>query len=296
MFTTLQVANRDILQLFIATTGKLQSATSLNLREPFPTTFQSSLIVSSEIAYSNVIPASFSGAGITLQGNEPPDNQNLDKTWSASVAAGSISGPYNVRKVSTDTTVGIRGITFTTEYYVGVPGNVATIQLTGMNFECDSTTLDAKMSMTSGYNYTYKYGSRESTEGGPWSNIDYHNYQLGVNITMYADLRFQVTGQGQNQLIQISPIASTNPLITGNIEPPAGACKSNDRDLQQSFLQNLNSGMKPKLETMLQKDFPAISVFALKNIIFPAKNFIDLKEAHLPGDLVIFGDFTTETT
>lgn len=43
---------------------------------------------------------------------------------------------------------------------------------------------------------------------------------------------------------------------------------------------------------MFNIQFTPVSIFALKNILFPAKNLIDMKEAALPGDLVIFGDFT----
>ena len=50
--------------------------------------------------------------------------------------------------------------------------------------------------------------------------------------------------------------------------------------------------MKPKLIAMFNIQFTPVSIFALKNILFPAKNLIEMKEAALPGDLVVFGNFT----
>ncbi|MEO1340173.1 MAG: hypothetical protein AAFV28_03285 [Cyanobacteria bacterium J06635_13] len=39
-------------------------------------------------------------------------------------------------------------------------------------------------------------------------------------------------------------------------------------------------------------DFEAISVFALKNLLFPSNNYIDFKSTALPGDMLIVGNFT----
>ena len=108
---------------------------------------------------------------------------------------------------------------------------------------------------------------------------------------MNATLTFKVTGTGQNQLLQLDGIPTTNPLITGQVEQPAGFSKTNDRSLQQAFLSNLRTGMEPKLTPIFDMTFISVSLFSLKNV-FPAKNLVDMKEAYVPGDMIVFGNFT----
>ena len=112
---------------------------------------------------------------------------------------------------------------------------------------------------------------------------------------MNATLGFHVTGTGQDQHLDLAVIPSTNSFIDGNPEPPPVACECSDRESQESFLENLRTGMEPKLKSIFNKKFTSVSLFALKNILFPAKNLIELKEAFVPGDMIIFGNFTKET-
>ncbi|KAL5479210.1 hypothetical protein EMCRGX_G022704 [Ephydatia muelleri] len=116
---------------------------------------------------------------------------------------------------------------------------------------------------------------------------------LTVNVRMNANLEFINEGTGQDQKVKLKNVESTNPMITGELQPPAGACECNDRDLQKAFLDKIQTGMTPQLKNMLNQPFPAVSLFALKNILFPAQHLLDMKEAYVPGDMVIFGNFTT---
>ena len=81
--------NRDILQLFITTTGEMQTETFLNLDEPFPTIYESSLIISSEVFFSNILPTSL---GESRLGLRYESNGNKDEAWITSEKAGSFSG------------------------------------------------------------------------------------------------------------------------------------------------------------------------------------------------------------
>lgn len=293
-------SDRDILQLFIATTGYLLKSTHLYLAEPFPTSSESSLIISSKIAYSNIIPESFGKAGVGLE-FEPSDPGKVDKAWSTTVTAGVLPCPYNEKMV--DNGFWREGIyTHYWKDYVAVEGNSVLLPLKDMRFESNAKEDEwkAKMSHEVKKNkYPFKYGDkvRSCTIFGcdDWSDIRYSNYTLGVEVIMYADLQFDVTGKGQNQQLKLSSVTSTNPIIKGQLEP-AGPCKSDNQELQKSFLETLQTEVAPKLKTMLKKDFLSISIFALKNILFPAKNFIDMQEAYIPGDLVVFGKFTVDTS
>ena len=291
-------SDRDLLQLFIATSGQLQSATSLYLQEPIPSQYESSLIISSELFFKAVLPASLGdggGLGLSLSANEPRNNSNKDKAWTASATGGSITAPYEpyfVRQYSPPPTKGsITTIVY--KYWVGVPGDKTTLSLNGMKFESGESN-EVEMALNIKEDYTFKYGSQSQTchvTCDSWSNISYSNHTLQVTVTTGAQLPITISGSGQKQSLLIIP-KDSDVDITGNLEPPAGACKCNDRDLQKSFLDQLQKKMKPKLTAMFQIKFSPVSIFALKNILFPAKNLIEMKEAALPGDLVVFGNFT----
>jgi hypothetical protein len=297
-------SERDMLQIFIATTGRPPRATLLNLQEPYPSMFESSLIISSKIAFSDIIPTSIGNAGIglVLTGVEPANNEHLDKAWSTKASAGSISGQFPPIVVDYSCIPYHGEGLKCSEGYVAVPGDVATLPLNGMLFTTPSGEWDVKMKMhMDKTNYKFKYGSRYKFCGmfqSNWSSIFYSDFNLKISVDLAADLKFEVSGKSevsgkrQNQVVQLSPIATTESLINGDLEPPAGACKCNDRELQKTFLYRLRSGMTPRLTSMLKKDFSSISLFALKNILFPAEDFIALKEIYLPGDLVVFGDFS----
>ena len=189
------------------------------------------------------------------------------------------------------------------EDYVAVDNNTVSINLSGMTFKSGDSakTSEWEVEMTfdmKSKEYQFKYGECTQVFDSychDWTPISYTNHSLKVNVMMNATLGFRVTGTGQNQLLNLAVIPSTNSFIDGDLEPPAGACEHNDRDLQKSFLKYLQTGMEPRLKSIFDKQFTHVSVFALKNILFPAKNLIELKEVFVPGDMIIFGNFTKET-
>ena len=293
-------SNRDILQLFIATTGQVQTNTSLNLREPIPSIYECSLIINTKVFFANILPKRIGnvGLGLLYESVAPQNDGNLDKVWATKVTAGSVSGPYPPTLADSSSS-SYQGNTTYFESYVAVDNDSVSIDLTGMKFEKDSsgTPWNADMAFNMDQReYSFKYGSRSQSCGmfgcGKWSSINYSNHSLKVTVNMNATLTFKVTGAGQNQLLQLDGIPTTNPLITGQVEQPAGFCKTNDRALQQAFLKNLRTGMEPKLKPIFDATFTSVSLFALKNILFPAKNLVNMKEAYVPGDMIVFGNFT----
>lgn len=219
-------SDRDLLQLFIATTGQLQSATSLYLQEPIPSLYESSLIVSSEIFFKAVLPTSMGdggGLGLSLSANEPQNNSNKDKVWTASATSGSISAPYEPQFVNEDsyTPPEAFGTTYT-KYWVGVPNDTATLELAKMEFKCGDSD-QVEMTLEVNKDYTFKYGSQSqycSLTCGSWSSISYSNHTLQVNVTTRANLPITISCTGQNQNILIIP-TDANVDITGKLEPPA---------------------------------------------------------------------------
>ena len=294
-------SNRDILQLFIATTGQVQTNTSISLREPIPSIYECSLIINTKVFFANILPTSIGnvGLGLLYKSVAPQNDSNLDKVWATEVTAGSVSGPYPPTLANSSSSA-YQGGNTNTEDYVAVCNDSVSIDLTGMKFEIDSSgnsSWNADMAFNMDKReYSFKYGSRTQSCSYftclDWSSINYSNYSLKVTVDMNATLTFKVTGTGQNQLLQLDGIPTTNPLITGQVEQPAGFCQTNDRALQKAFLKNLRTGMEPKLKPIFNTAFTSVSLFALKNILFPAKNLVDMKEAFVPGDMIVFGNFT----
>jgi hypothetical protein len=300
-------SNRDLLQLFIATDGRLQSATSLFLLEPIPSHYESSLIVNSMIFFRSVLPASLGdgGIGLVLESIEPTDDNNKDKTWSCKATAGSLSAPYPEKLVSSssDTITTPRGTyvcTINTENYVKVDNDTAVVDLVDMTFEHGDESSGWRVKMD--YNvldksYDFKYGSRTRMyslfSDGHWSSIAYSSYSLKVNLRVSSRLPIVVSGSGQNQSVEIEASPSNVELFKPNLEPPAGACECNDRELQKEFFDQLKKTVPGKLIKLFNQKFESVSLFALKNLLFPAKNLIDMKESYVPGDMIVFGNFTS---
>lgn len=287
-------SNRNILQLFIVTTGTKQSRNFLNLDEPYPTMYQCSLIVNSKIFFSNVLPASIGngGLGLVFSPVAPTDDVKKEKTWSSKTTAGSVSSYYPPKMVDKYWVSGTaRPYTpGSWEYdWVKISGNVATVSLTDMTFETDGTNV-VMSKKTGELNYTFQYGHGSSATS--YSDIYFSDYSVKVNMSLNASLKFSVSGKGQKQDLQLASISSVNETINGDLEP-GGSCRCNHHDLQQGYLDNLRTNMGPKLDSILNIKFPSVSLFALENILFPEKNVIDLKEIYVPGDLVIFGNFTS---
>ncbi|XP_038061127.1 uncharacterized protein LOC119731911 [Patiria miniata] len=292
-------SDRDLLQLFIATTGELQS-TGLYLQEPIPSSYQSSLIINTQIFYKDVLPASLGdgGIGLILKANSPGDDPNKDKVWSTTATSGTVSAPYPPTKVGEDSHWTDYG-TFYYEYYVKVPGDRVHVDLTGMAFKFGDSavngwTVKSKFQVTDSP-YDFEYGSRDKLCDvygcGDWHKVVYKPYSTTVDINMDSTLPFAVTGTGQDQSLKVES-TSSNVKVDGNFEPPSGACGCDDSELQSRFLTTLRNNLIPQMKAVFNRPFPSISIFALKNILFPAKNVIDLKEAFVPGDMVVFGNFT----
>ena len=287
-------SGRDFLQMFIATTKQLQSSAVMYLREPVPSVYDCSLIINSKIFFEDILPTSLGEAksDLRLRAIAPDSDVNKDKVWYSEATAGTVVSNFRPTKVGSGIdTMGIGGIPRSYESYVAVNNNSCVVNLAEMKFNSGDVSSEwhTKMNYDVGLRtFPFKYGRRY--DGGP---VSYNDYSLQVTIKMNAKLPFSVTGKGQNQLVELAT-TTANVYLTGNLEPPAGACECNDRELQKMFLQNLQNNVPPKLRALFNQKFESISLFALKNLLFPAKNLIDMKEAYVPGDMVVFGNFTSD--
>ena len=119
---------------------------------------------------------------------------------------------------------------------------------------------------------------------------------LLFKVTISGDIGLSIVGKGQNQLVQVSPFKSSGDghYFDGTVQQHGDCDCDNEDEIQSKFTQQLNDALSQQLTTIFDQKFSSVSIFALKNILFPAKNLIDMQQAYVPGDLVIFGNFTKD--
>ena len=136
----------------------MQTETFLNLDEPFPTAYESSLIISSKVFFSSILSTSLGDSGLGLRYES---NGNKDKAWITSVKAGSVFGHYPQTCVSSGSNPEPGGMTI--EYYkkyVAVDNDTVSIDLSGMTGDSTKTS-EWEVEMTFDMKekeYKFKYG------------------------------------------------------------------------------------------------------------------------------------------
>jgi hypothetical protein len=122
--------------------------------------------------------------------------------------------------------------------------------------------------------------------GGGWNDMS-----VDVTTTMGTSLPISVTGSGQQQGIQI---ASSAVAVTADGNIASGPCSGGS--LQRDILDAYRGAAVPAITTAVSITFPSISVFALKNLLFPATNLVNMSSpVYAPGDLVILGSFAQQS-
>ena len=76
--------------------------------------------------------------------------------------------------------------------------------------------------------------------------------------------------------------------VTGHL---AGGGPSGSDDLQAQVNQQVKAQVPPQVVKQLNVSFDAVSLFAIKNLLFPSNNYIQFTEVAAPGDLLVLGNF-----
>jgi hypothetical protein len=108
-----------------------------------------------------------------------------------------------------------------------------------------------------------------------------------VTISAAAKLPIVVEGTGSNQALKIS-INNQNFDVSGHMSG-GGPCGCDD--LQARLNSQIRNQIPGQLVKQLSVTFSPVSLFALKNLLFPSKDYIALSEAFVPGDMLILGNF-----
>lgn len=75
----------------------------------------------------------------------------------------------------------------------------------------------------------------------------------------------------------------------------SGGGPSGCDDLEARVNTQLKAQVPDQVKRQMDIAFDPVSVFALKNLLFPVKNYLELTEAYAPGDLLVVGKFKKES-
>jgi hypothetical protein len=100
-----------------------------------------------------------------------------------------------------------------------------------------------------------------------------------------------VEGTGRNQTLKIN-VNNESFNVSGHMSG-GGPCGCDD--LRARLNSQIKNQIPSQMVRQLSVSFSPVSLFALKNLLFPSKNYISLAEAYVPGDLLILGNFKTES-
>lgn len=275
------VSGRMLLQLFIVTDGTAPKAMSMDhVPEPVPAGQDCSLILSSRVLFQHIVPQSFAQGNSFLQmaGTAPSDT---NASWAATATGGSISVPVDLGP-SGDNEGNMR---------VGGP---SVIDMTGLTVGAGTApgySMALAYSGTAAQNFQI-YACSEGHYQGECLGGGWDDDSVAVTTTLSTLLPVAVNGTGQEQELQIS-VSGTSLTASGAIN--SGHCS--DGSLQSTLLDAYRTAAGSAIPAAVSVAFPSLSFFALKNLLFPAANMVNMESpTYAPGDLVILGTFVPATT
>ena len=275
----------QMLQLFIQTNNRAafnysQTFISSSVPDPIPENSECSLMINSRIFFGSVLPGSLTG-GWQLEGSNPGDTS---KTWSALMKKGSVQG--NVDLSSLDHSYTPPRGSMTTHYsYSPADGNPVSWSIEGMMIKPSG---NGKMTMDYSKKNTFYFNEKSKTCGIFGCNSPRTRRQsTDITLNIYTSLPTEITGSGRDQGVKIN-LSDKDVSISARTSG-GGPCGSDD--LQSKVNNQLKQTLPQQIKDKINVGFNGVSVFALKNLLFPSNNYIDLQSVYVPGDLLILGDF-----
>ena len=279
-------SGNEMLQLFIQTNNReafnySQTFISPDVPDPIPEGSESSLMINSRIFFGSVLPQSLT-SGWTFKGNNP---NNTTIAWNGSFSGGKVQGDVDLSSLNSST--GSQGgVSYTT--YSPSGGNPVSWSIDGMTIDSGK---DGKMTM----NYNKKnvfYFDRSYKFCGMFGCGSPSVSKLSTDITLsiVASLPTEIGGSGRDQTVKIN--LSGKSVAVDARTSGGGPCGSDD--LQAQVNKQLQATLPNQVTSKINVSFKDVSVFALKNLLFPSKNYLNLQSVYVPGDLLILGKFTTD--
>jgi len=267
-------SGRNLLQLFIVTDGKAPNQLSLNnVPEPVPAGMDCSLLISSRVLFESILPISFAQASSMLAVTGAPTAPG--KSWNAT-ATGSLGIPVSLGDASDS------------EGNMRISGASIALDLGGMTITPVSSALALAYSRTTNQPFQSYYCSEGHYQGmclgGQWGD-----QSVDVTTSLSAGLPIVVTGQGAQQSIQFATAG-----LAVNIDGAIASGPCSGGSLQRDLTDAYRTAAQPAITTAVTVTFPALSIFAINNLLFPNQNIINMAPSvYAPGDLVIFGTFAS---
>ncbi|ARV63402.1 hypothetical protein BZZ01_32905 (plasmid) [Nostocales cyanobacterium HT-58-2] len=279
-----QSSNTEILQLFIQTGNRKlhdYSQTFLSdVPEPIPLGEKCSLMIRSELFFSSVLPQSLNKEGWNLEGVEPESG----KAWTAKFTRAIVTADIDLSKLNHEGQVEKTQTSF--EYYLP-NGKSTEFSLEGMKIELmEEGKMRLEGSRDNEMEYIEKYCHKMVWEQNWKCKISPKFTDVSINV--HADMPPKVDGDGRMQTVKID-IEQQAVTVDGRISG-GGSCGS--RDVEALVNQQIKEQVPPQIVAQLNVSFEPISIFALKNLLFPSKNYINFSSVHVPGDLLLLGTFT----
>ena len=282
-------SGNEMLQLFIQTNNRetfnySQTFISPDVPDPIPEGAQASLMINSRIFFGSVLPQSLT-SGWTFKG-EAPSNPSL--TWKGSFSNASVQADVDLSKLSRATSAP-KGSSVTYTDYSPHGGNPVTWNINGMSIDSGK---DGRMTLNYNKSNTFFFDEISKTCtiigcGRPYS----HTLSTDIGLRIVATLPTEIGGTGRDQTIKVN-LTGKNVAVEARTSG-GGPCGSDD--LQSQINKKLQERLPGQVTDKINITFQGVSVFALKNLLFPSQNYLNLKSVHVPGDLLILGDFTTGT-
>jgi len=302
-------AGNNVLQLLMATTGKVQNLAALALTEPVAynpagpvpgsSDFMISLMISSQLTFQHVFVDSFNKGSTNFIVTAVPPAQDF-QAWSAIMSSGTVTAP----------------VPFKESYQVDGDKTQFRISASSNNLTWDISGLTFSRTQTDGIALAYSNGTANPPKGGTNVNFEYRQYLYapggkgypgrwywtnwtGASATSYVNMTgtypLEVSNVGTNQVIKFS---TTNPVVTVDKSSdlkPTGACECNDNDVKIALMEALSDAVPAQLQqNMNQITFKPLSIMALESLLFPANQLIAMSTAKVPSATLVVGSFLAQ--
>lgn len=296
LFKPLETASgNQMLQLYIMTDGRdllnYSLASLNNVPEPLPQGHTTSMIVSSQLVFRDILPQSLHNNGWTLQGRNPGSSA---KAWTASFISASVTATVDLSTLNhtTSDSSSEYGGSMTSYTYSIPNGNDIAWSLNGTTLEVQA---NGQLIYGGTQQQVMKYNEHSETTFYPcyFGNCTHasdRELSTDISLNVQAFMPVSVGGDGYNQKINIA-MQSTGVKVEGHM---SGGGPSGSDDLKSQVNQRINSQIPPQIEKKLSISFEAVSVFALKNLLFPSGNYITFSSCDVPGDLLLLGNIKAD--
>jgi hypothetical protein len=305
-------AGNNVLQVLMATTGKVQNTLSLALSEPVaynpaaPVAGSSdlmvSLMISSQLTFQHIFVDSFNKGGTNMVVEAVPPEQDF-QAWSAMIKSGTVTAP----------------VPFEPSYQVDGRETQFRISASSNNLTWDISTLTFTRTQTDGIALYYSNSTPNPPKNGTNVNFEYRQYihspgnppysppsdywtsWQGASATCYVTMSgvyplqvFDVVQKDGTKTQEVK-FTTTDPTVTADKSSdlkPTGACECNDNDIQIALLKALSASVPQQLkQNMDQITFKPLSIMALESLLFPADQLISMGTAGVPSATLVVGSF-----